>query len=200
MSRDYRRGHHPRSRRALVRFRRPGRKNAFPIDKGKGRYAVGLARIWRMLRHLAASADGLTCDELRAEYGITRRLVYRDLVTIKEAGFPLVAEWDTEHHRRYRLRALEPVLGNEGSDDTRIVWAIRVLRELERAGARGRTLTQLSAATESAVLVHSAVTAKPAIVRALRSLERAGVPVFDEMIGAPPVQRWGLLSTQSEVR
>ncbi len=46
-------------------------------------------RQWRLLRHIEASSNGLTINELSELEGISLRTAYRDLEVLQEAGFPL---------------------------------------------------------------------------------------------------------------
>ncbi|MFH2098064.1 MAG: WYL domain-containing protein [Pseudomonadota bacterium] len=51
-----------------------------------------LSRQWRILRHIEASQYGLSVMDLVEMEGVTRRTVYRDLLALQEAGFPLFNE------------------------------------------------------------------------------------------------------------
>lgn len=51
-----------------------------------------LARQWRIIRSIEASPTGLTVAELAKREGIGIRTVYRDLVALQQAGFPLYTE------------------------------------------------------------------------------------------------------------
>lgn len=51
-----------------------------------------LARQWRIIRSIEASGKGLTVAELAKREHIGVRTVYRDLVALQQAGFPLYTE------------------------------------------------------------------------------------------------------------
>ena len=48
-----------------------------------------LARQWRIIRAIEATSGGLTVAELAKREGIGVRTIYRDLVALQQAGFPL---------------------------------------------------------------------------------------------------------------
>ncbi len=58
-----------------------------------------LARQWRIIRSLEASGTGLTVAELAKRENIGLRTIYRDLVALQEAGFPLYSERVDRAHR-----------------------------------------------------------------------------------------------------
>ncbi|MBW1714064.1 MAG: transcriptional regulator [Deltaproteobacteria bacterium] len=51
-----------------------------------------LARQWRILRRIEASANGLTVADLAQSEGVSLRTAYRDLEALQEAGFPLYSD------------------------------------------------------------------------------------------------------------
>jgi len=51
-----------------------------------------LARQWRILRAIEASRTGLTVAEIASREDMAIRTIYRDLVALQEAGFPLYTE------------------------------------------------------------------------------------------------------------
>lgn len=51
-----------------------------------------LARQWRIIKSIEASGKGLTVAELAERENIGVRTIYRDLVALQEAGFPLYTE------------------------------------------------------------------------------------------------------------
>jgi proteasome accessory factor B len=54
-------------------------------------------RQWNMLRSIEAAHYGLTVQELTDAAGVSRRTIYRDLIALQEAGFPLVDEARDNH-------------------------------------------------------------------------------------------------------
>jgi len=63
------------------------------------------ARIARLLLALrAANSPGLTASQLTRGVGLSRATLYRDLVTIRRAGWPVVVTHDRRDHRRARWR------------------------------------------------------------------------------------------------
>ena len=64
----------------------------------RGRNAQ-LTRIFRLLQALDGAPKGFTAAELRARledqgHPVTQRTIYRDLLAIQDAGFPLVCSGD----------------------------------------------------------------------------------------------------------
>jgi predicted DNA-binding transcriptional regulator YafY len=53
-----------------------------------------LARQWKIIRLLEARTRGVGCVEMAEELEVSVRTVYRDLVALQEAGFPLITEKD----------------------------------------------------------------------------------------------------------
>jgi len=60
------------------------------------------ARLHDVIRILEAR-HGATVDEISEECGVTRRTVYRDLDAIRDAGYPLVSETQSDGHTLYRF-------------------------------------------------------------------------------------------------
>lgn len=178
------RGHHPNSRLALETSRCPEKaRAAFAARPREGKIVCSLARTWALVGLLSATSEGLTVGEIVTETGVSRRLVYRDLVTLKASGFNVVAEWDTDHHRRYRVTQKDA----DGHLSRTVAKTIRVLQALEQAGTIGRTLEQLAAATEIP---------RSLAMRLIHVLESAGVPIYEHSIvdstGAQQT-RWSVL-------
>ncbi len=53
-----------------------------------------VVRQWNLLRAIDAARNGITVAELAKQVGVTKRTIWRDLVALQEAGFPLVDEKD----------------------------------------------------------------------------------------------------------
>jgi proteasome accessory factor B len=60
------------------------------------------ARLHDVIRILEARY-GATVDELAEECGVTRRTVYRDLDAIRDAGYPLISEMESDGRTLYRF-------------------------------------------------------------------------------------------------
>lgn len=54
-------------------------------------------RQWNMLRSIEAARHGLTVHDLTEAAGVSKRTIYRDLLALQEAGFPLVDETRDNH-------------------------------------------------------------------------------------------------------
>jgi proteasome accessory factor B len=61
-----------------------------------------MLRHWKILRRLEEFRRGLTSEELAEEFKVSARTIYRDLVTLQEAGFPFSSE-STGNGMRYYL-------------------------------------------------------------------------------------------------
>jgi predicted DNA-binding transcriptional regulator YafY len=68
-------------------------------------------RQWEIVRTLEASRHGQTVAELAARTGVSRRTVWRDLIALQEAGFP-IADESARGGARWRLdgRPFRPAL------------------------------------------------------------------------------------------
>ncbi len=51
-----------------------------------------LARQWRILRLIEASHNGLSVNDIMSQENVSKRTVYRDLIALQDAGFPLLNE------------------------------------------------------------------------------------------------------------
>src|SRR5437016_44043 len=49
---------------------------------------TGLVRQWKILAGLASRAACATVRDLALEHGVSEKTIYRDLATLKQAGFP----------------------------------------------------------------------------------------------------------------
>ncbi len=56
-------------------------------------------RQWRILRTLDAQRLGKTVDALALQLNVGKRTVWRDMVALQEAGFPLTSELDGRRTR-----------------------------------------------------------------------------------------------------
>ena len=59
-------------------------------------------RQWNMLRSIEASHYGLTVQDLAKAAGVSKRTIYRDLLALQEAGFPLIDE-NRDNHAYWTL-------------------------------------------------------------------------------------------------
>ena len=68
-------------------------------------------RCLRILLLLATRSEGLTIEELRREFHVSRRNMYRDLDQIQLAGFPVFHVKESHGAKRWRIhrRAFIPV-------------------------------------------------------------------------------------------
>jgi predicted DNA-binding transcriptional regulator YafY len=62
-----------------------------------------LVRQWRLLRSLAARRLGATLEDLAAEGNASTRTIRRDLVKLREVGFPLIEQVGDHGRKRWRL-------------------------------------------------------------------------------------------------
>lgn len=53
-----------------------------------------VVRQWNILQAIDAARNGVTVADLARQVGVTRRTIWRDLVALQEAGFPLIDEKD----------------------------------------------------------------------------------------------------------
>lgn len=51
-----------------------------------------MARQWKILRLLESRSQGVSLNELAAEFDVSLRTIYRDMDALQDAGFPLYAE------------------------------------------------------------------------------------------------------------
>lgn len=100
------------------------------------------ARLLELARMLAASAEGLTLDEMAERLGVGRRTVERMRDAVREA-FPQMEEVDDPPTRRFRIPAgLDGIFQAPSADE---FAALHVAAEQFRAaGARGRAAALLS--------------------------------------------------------
>ncbi len=53
---------------------------------------IQMARQWKILRLLESRSQGVSLNELAAEFDVSLRTIYRDMDALQDAGFPLYAE------------------------------------------------------------------------------------------------------------
>jgi hypothetical protein len=84
-----------------------------------------LARQWRIIRAIGASPNGLTVADVAQREGIGLRTIYRDLISLQEAGFPLYTERFEKAHRwmfvdTYKFKVPPPFTSTRNGAESRV--------------------------------------------------------------------------------
>jgi hypothetical protein len=153
--------------------RRRGREGSLPLIRT-------LIRTWSLLQRLD-HPQGFTIPELAAEYNVSVHTIRRELLSLRSAGLPVMGRYGAGRKFRWRVVLAAPAIAPNVTAN--VTHALRVLRELERAGRQGRTLEQLAMTVQ--LPVH--------VVRALvHVLEGAGVRLTADTSILPVGRRWRL--------